>query len=49
MLQRVAIQYLRGYKGKPISAWVRKGSDEYKKYKEGEHDRKYNLPNRYVI
>lgn len=48
MLQRVAIQYLRGYEGKPISKFVRIGSDEYNKYKEGEYDRINNLPNRYI-
>lgn len=40
MLQRVAIQCLRGFKGNPISAWVKSGSDEFKKYREGVHDRK---------
>lgn len=48
MLQRIVIQYLRGYEGKPISKFVNKGSDEYKKYKERESDRKNNLPNRYI-
>ncbi len=48
MLQRVAIQYLRGYEKKPMSKFVKKGSDEYKKYKEGEFDRKNGLPNRYI-
>lgn len=24
MLQNIAIQYLRGYQGKPMSAWVKK-------------------------
>jgi hypothetical protein len=28
MLQRVFIQYLRGYYNKPISSWVKKDSDE---------------------
>jgi hypothetical protein len=45
MLQRVAIQYMRGYEGKSISAWVKRGSDEYTKYKEGESDRKNGLLN----
>lgn len=48
MLQRVAIQYLRGYEGKPMSKFVKKGSDEYRKYREGESDRKKGLPNRYI-
>ena len=48
MLQRVAIQYLRGYEGKPMSKFVKKDSDEYKRYKEGEFDRKKGLPNRYI-
>ena len=48
MLQRVAIQYFRGYEDKPMSGFVKKGSDEYKKYKEGEYDRKNGLPNRYI-
>jgi hypothetical protein len=46
MLQRVAIQYLRAYEGKPMSKFVKRGSDEYKKYKEGEYDRKNDLPNK---
>jgi hypothetical protein len=48
MLQRVAIQYMRGYEGKVISVWVKKGTDEYIKYKEGESDRKNGLPHRYI-
>lgn len=48
MLQRVAIQYMRGYEGKPMSSFVKKGSDEHKKYKEGQYDRKKGLPNRYL-
>jgi hypothetical protein len=35
----------RRYGGKPISAWVKRGSDEYTKYKEGESDRKNGLLN----
>ncbi len=48
MLQATAIQYLRGYEGKPMSAWVKKGTLSYKAYKEGESDRKKGLPNRYI-
>jgi len=48
MLQATAIQYLRGYEGKPISAWVKKGTLSYKAYKQGESDRKKGLPNRYI-
>ncbi|WP_170234476.1 hypothetical protein [Bizionia saleffrena] len=48
MLQATAIQYLRGYEGKPISAWIKKGTLSYKAYKEGEIDKKKGLPNRYI-
>lgn len=48
MLQRVAIQYIRGYEGKPMSKFVKKGSDEHNKYKEGKSDREKGLPNRYI-
>jgi hypothetical protein len=48
ILQATAIQYLRGYEGKPMSAWVKRGTLSYKAYKEGEYDRKKGLPNRYT-
>ena len=48
MLQRLAVQYMRGYEGKPMSAWVKKGTLDYIKYMEGAYDRKHGLGNRYT-
>lgn len=47
MLQALYTQYQRGFTGKPMSAWVKKGSLSYTAYKEGQSDYKKNLPNRY--
>jgi hypothetical protein len=48
MLQAMAIQYQRGYDGKPMSRWIKRGTLSYKAYKEGESDRKKGLPHRYI-
>ena len=48
MLQVEANIYLRGYLGKSIPKYVKIRSKLWKRYKEGEYDRKNNLPNRYL-
>ena len=49
MLARDALQYLRGLNGLPMSAWVRRGSQEHRRYNQGAFDRKTGRGNRYFI
>jgi len=44
----MVISYLRGFDGKTIQGFAKKGSLLYKMYYEGVSDRKNNLPNRYL-
>ncbi len=44
MLQANVVQYMWGYEGKPISAWVKRNSIQYKAYMRGKSDKKKNLP-----
>ena len=48
MLQSMYITYLRGYDGKPIQGYIKKGTILYKMYLSGKKDKQNNLPNRYI-
>jgi len=48
MLQSMYISYERGFEGKPIQGFARRGTLLYKVYYEGVSDRKNDLPNRYL-
>lgn len=47
MLQSMYITYLRGFEGKPMQGYIKKGTILYKMYFLGKNDRQNNLSNRY--